>query len=336
MLAGTVVRRERRREERTMDKRNDQGETGARPLSRRGALRAAGLAAGGLAAARAVSGGVVRPAAAQQGPAGPQVAADLIRLAEDTYVWRFGGYNSMIIVTDDGVIVADPCSLNNPRAGDLLAQAIRTVANKPVKYLVYSHDHADHNTGGAVFAETAEIVSHRLAAPKIAARNDPRSPAPSITFEEFLTLELGGKTVELMYLGRNHSDNSIVLHYPARRALFAVDFIPVESLPFRTLTDSYIMEWLDSLRRVEALDFDTLVPGHGNLGTRDNARQMREYFLDLMAAIGAARARGLVDNSEEMVAAVRADLMPKYGRWASFGPFLPENIEGIIREGAVT
>lgn len=261
-----------------------------------------------------------------------QPTEELTRLAEDVYLFRAGGHQAIFIVTDEGVFATDPIGQINPQAPALYEAAIASVTDQPVKYVVYSHDHADHIQGGNVFADTAEFVSQQLAVEKIRQRNDPRTPVPTVSFEQSLALTLGSKTVELHYVGRNHSDNSLVLHYPARRMLFAVDFIPVNSLPFRTLGDSYLDEWVEALRRVENdFDFDVLVPGHGQLGTKDSVRQMREYLLDLQAAIRTARERGLADNSEAMVAAVRADLAPKYEGWASFGPFLPENIAGVIR-----
>lgn len=138
--------------------------------------------------------------------------------------------------------------------------------------------------------------------------------------------------VELYYTGRNHSDNSLVLLYPARGPLFAVDFIPVNSLPFRDLSDSYPDEWVESLRWVEEnLSFDVLVPGRSPLGTKEHVRLVHQYFLDLFAAIRAAQAQGLADNSSEMVTAGRAALAPMYGSWANFESYLPENIAGVLR-----
>jgi glyoxylase-like metal-dependent hydrolase (beta-lactamase superfamily II) len=250
-------------------------------------------------------------------------------------MFRSIGHNTMFIVTDEGVIAMDPIAQTNPRADQLYRAAIASVTDQPVRYLIYSHEHADHIEGGAIFADTAQVVSHRRAAAPIAARNDPRTPVPTILFDDHLTLELGGKTVELYYTGRNHTDNSLVLLYPARRLLFAVDFIPVSSLPFRTLAGDYPDDWIESLRWIEQnLDFDVLVPGHGRLGTRDTPREVREYFQDLMAAIRAAQARGLADNSPEMIEAVRADLGAKYSSWGNWGPWLPENVEGILRSWA--
>ena len=302
-------------------------------ISRRGLLHGAAVAGAAL-----VAEGTRRaaPTAHAQIPAtAPPSVAELQRIAEDVYQWRIIGHNAIFIVTDAGVIATDPCGLVVPRSPQMYRAAIATVTDLPVRYVVYSHDHEDHNKGGAVFADTAEFVAHRLAAPKIAARNDPDSPVPTILVDDRLELTLGSTRVELIYTGRNHSDNSLVLLYPARRLLFAVDFIPVRTVHFRDLPDSYTQEWIASLRWIEEhLDFDILAPGHGPLGTRDTVREVREYTEDLVAAIRAARAQGLPDNSEAMVAAVRAALAPRYGSWAQFDAWLPLNIQGVIRNWA--
>jgi glyoxylase-like metal-dependent hydrolase (beta-lactamase superfamily II) len=303
-------------------------------LTRRQALQGAALVGGGLVAGSALGG--ARGVAAQGMPAMfPQVQATLTRLAEDVWVWTNGGYNSLIISSDAGTLVTEPSSQFNRQASALLKAVSASVSGgQPVKYVVFSHDHADHNTGGDVFADTAEFISQELAAPKIAARNDPRSPVPTITFAEHMTLDLGGKTIELHYLGRNHSDNSLVLEYPARRLIHAVDWMENRRLPFRDLQDSYLDEWLAGLDRVIAdFEFDTLVPGHTPPGPKGIVVELRQYWLDLFAAIRAAQAMGLADNSPEMVEFVRARLAPTYGTWGAFADFLPLNIQGVLRIG---
>ena len=274
-------------------------------------------------------------------PAGPVTAQEappdeLRQIADDTYAFVSRFYVSLFIVTPEGVIATDPSSQQGPERAQALKAAIESVTDQPVRYLIYSHDHADHATGGDVFADTATFVSHRNAAPKIAALNDPRTPVPTIAFDDFLSIELGGATIELHYVGRNHSDNSVVLLYPARRVAFAVDFIPVNSVPFRNLPDAYPQEWIESLRRVEQdLDFDTLVIGHPPaVGTKENVGQVRQYLEALIASVRAAQDRGLAANSPEMVEAVRADLEPKYGAWTNFAEWLPLNIEGLLRAQA--
>src|SRR3712207_9365624 len=136
------------------------------------------------------------------------LSVDLQQFADDTYAFTNGGYISLFIVTDEGVIATDPGSQSGPERAEAYRAAIASVTDQPVRYLVYSHDHADHATGGEVFADTATFVSHHNAVEKLAALADPRTPVPEIAFTDQLTIELGGKTIELYYTGRNHSDRS--------------------------------------------------------------------------------------------------------------------------------
>jgi glyoxylase-like metal-dependent hydrolase (beta-lactamase superfamily II) len=273
-----------------------------------------------------------RGALAQEATPGAP-SPDLQQFGDDTYAFVNSGYISLFIVTDEGVIATDPSSQGGPERAEAYRAAIASVTDQPVRYLIYSHDHADHATGGEVFADTATFISHRNAVEKLAALDDPRTPVPQIAFNDQLVIELGGTTIELYYTGRNHSDNSIVLLHPERRLLFAVDFIPVNTLPYQNLPDAYPEEWIESLRWIdENLDFDTLVPGHPPVpGTKENVTAVRQYLEDLMTAVRAAQEQGLADNSPEMVDAVRMELEPDYGSWDMFAEWLPLNIEGLTR-----
>jgi len=154
---------------------------------------------------------------------------EITRIAGDLYRFRNAGHFSVFLVTPAGIIATDPI---NAEAARWLKQELARRFNQPVKYLIYSHDHSDHISGGEVFADTAVVTAHENAKEKIIGEKRPTA-VPQIAFSDRMTIELGGKQVELIYVGRNHSDNSIVMHFPAERVLFAVDFIPVESLPFR-------------------------------------------------------------------------------------------------------
>jgi glyoxylase-like metal-dependent hydrolase (beta-lactamase superfamily II) len=141
-----------------------------------------------------------------------------------------------------------------------------------------------------------------------------------------MTIELGGTVLELSYVGRNHSDNSIVMRFPKERLLFAVDFIPVESVGFRDFPDAYIEDWIDSLKQVEAMDFDVLAPGHGPLGRKEHVRMYREYMEDLRAEVLKYAREGR--SLEEMKTSIK---LPKYEQWAGYQQMFPLNIEGMYR-----
>ena len=256
---------------------------------------------------------------AQQPPQPP--VREITKLAGEVYRFRNNNHYSVFAVTPAGVIATDPI---NAEAARWLRDEITKRFNQPVRYVVYSHDHADHISGGEVFAPTAAIVAHENAQAAIVGEKRPTA-VPQITFSDRMTLELGGTTVELLYVGRNHSDNSIVMRFPRERLLFAVDFIPVNGYAFRDFPDAYMPDWIDSLRRVEALDFDVLVPGHGPLGNKANVTMFREYLTDLRGEVMRyAREGKSVDETKQLVT------LPKYAAW---GPkeWFPLNIEGMYR-----
>ena len=108
--------------------------------------------------------------------------------------------------------------------------------------------------------------------------------------------------------------------------LFAVDFIPVESVAFRDFPDAYIEDWIDSLQRVELMDFDILAPGHGPLGRKEHVYMFREYMQDLHGAVLQYAREG--KSLEEMKTLIK---LPKYEKWASYQQWFPLNIEGMYR-----
>lgn len=248
---------------------------------------------------------------------------EITKLADDVYLFRHQFHQAIFITTPKGVIVTDPISAD---AAAWLNVEIKKLTDQPVRYVIYSHHHNDHITGGSVFAGQAIFVSHALARPNILEAADPTTPVPDLTFTDRLSIDLGGTQVELIYTGKNHSDNSVVMLLPQRKLLFAVDFIPVETVAYRTLKSDYPDEWIESLKKVEQLDFEVLVPGHGKIGRKDHVRLFRGYLEDLRAAVLEHVKQGR--SLEETKQAVR---LPKYEQWQRYADWFPENVEGMYR-----
>jgi glyoxylase-like metal-dependent hydrolase (beta-lactamase superfamily II) len=253
----------------------------------------------------------------------PEPKRAITPIAGDLYRFQNDFHYSVFLVTLEGVIATDPI---NADAAGWLKQEIARRFGKPVRYLVYSHDHADHSSGGEVFADTAVVVAHDNAKATILGEKRPTA-VPDLTFSERMTIELGGKTVELAYVGRGHSDNMIVMSFPEERALFAVDFISVKSLPYRDLNDAYFPDWIEAVKRVEAMDFDILVPGHGPIGVKADARDHRAYLEDLYTAVLEAARAG--QSLEDMQRSIKLE---KYKDWRQYDAWLPLNIEGMVRQ----
>lgn len=248
---------------------------------------------------------------------------EITKLSDDVYVFRHQFHQAIFITTPEGVIVTDPISAD---AATWLKAEIKKLTDQPVRYVLYSHHHSDHITGGSVFADQATFVSHSAARAHIVDAADSTTPVPSVTFTDRLFIDLGGKHVELIYTGKNHSDNSLVVLLPQNKLLFAVDFIPVETVAYRTMRSDFPDEWVESLKRVEQLDFDTLVPGHGKIGTKEHVRMFRGYLEDLKAAV-----LDQIKKGASLDEAKKAVQLPKYEQWARYGDWLPENVEGMYR-----
>ena len=250
----------------------------------------------------------------------------ITKIAGDLYRFQNNFHYSVFLVTRDGIIVTDPIDADAAR---WLKDALKARFDLPIKYLVYSHDHRDHSAGGEVFASEATVIAHEKARAAIIGEKRPTA-VPDITFTERMKITLGGKSVELIYVGLSHSDNMIVMYFPAERALFAVDFVSVNRLPYMNLSDAYFPQWIDAVKKVEAMDFDILVPGHGPLGTRADATEHRKYLQALYdAVLDAARRGQSLDEMKSSITLEEFEHMSMYDQWREL------NIEGMYRQVSI-
>lgn len=247
----------------------------------------------------------------------------ITQIKGDLYRFQNNFHYSVFLVTPEGIIVTDPI---NADAAQWLKSELAKRFDQPIRYLVYSHDHVDHIAGGEVFGDSVIVVAHEQAKADIIEENRPTA-MPDITFTNALTIELGGKQVELEYLGKSHSDNMIVMRFPDERALFAVDFIPIKSVAWKNMTDAYIPDWMEAIKKAEQMDFDILVPGHGPLGNKQDVVAFRHFMEQLYAAVLQASREG--KSLQEMQESVRLD---DYKDWHNYEAHLPLNIEGMYNQ----
>jgi glyoxylase-like metal-dependent hydrolase (beta-lactamase superfamily II) len=158
------------------------------------------------------------------------------------------------------------------------------------------------------------------------------TPRPDIAYSERMTLRFGGKTIDLVFPGKNHANDGTAVLFRDERVLFTVDF-PADALvqndmhslpsacgPF----DGHSMEeWIKSYRTLEALDFDLSVGGHGTVPfTKQDITDGRVYFEYLRREVQAAMAKGM--SLEEMR---RTITLEPYRAWRHFETLRPFNIE---------
>jgi len=246
------------------------------------------------------------------------------KVADGVYSFRFFFHRNMFVVTNDGVIATDPI---NPKAAQTMMSEIKKVTDQPVKYVVYSHEHWDHIAGGKVFKDAgATFVSHANCAKEF--KNNP-SPAVVMPDETYTgpkhTINLGGRSVELNYFGRNHGECLSVITVPDRKLAFIVDIVTPNRIAFRNMPDFYPLDWVRTLRAVEKMDFDRFIPGHGPPTAPQSAvSAQRQYLEDLMAAV--KQARQTERNPDKIRKMVR---LPKYEKWGAYDQWIEMNVERV-------
>jgi len=221
------------------------------------------------------------------GQFGQQAAKlDLVKVKDDLYVIHndFVPGNVTALITNEGVVlVDDKFEVDH----DSIMAQLKKVTNQPVKYVINTHHHADHSGGNAKLLQlNVQVLASEEARENMV---DGKQPGlPTIAFEHHAHVYLGGKSVELYHFGRAHTNGDVVAYFPAQRVLAAGDMFT-----FGDTTPQLIdyagggsaKEWTKTLDSVLQLDFDTVVPGHGAVTTKQELRKFRDSTVTLRTRI---------------------------------------------------
>ena len=207
------------------------------------------------------------PSLAQPTPPLPQSVAELIRVREDVYAFRYLNHVSLFVPTDEGVVVVDPIGGGgNPQAPIALKGAIASISDQPVLDDLQPFKRGPLHRRGRLCG-TATFVSQVNAKPTIEARNDPTTPVPTVTFEQTMPIDLGGKHFELTWDALTPQDDYLIFAYPAQKVIMTVDQGRVRTLAFGQIqgaSPERVVEFLDWVDRT--FDFDTF--------SRDTVRKL--------------------------------------------------------------
>jgi glyoxylase-like metal-dependent hydrolase (beta-lactamase superfamily II) len=211
---------------------------------------------------------------------------DLVKVKDDLFVIHndFVPGNVTALVTNEGVVlVDDKFEVDH----DSIMAQLKKVTNQPVKYVVNTHHHGDHSGGNAkLLALNVQVLASEEARENMV---DGKQPGlPTIAIDHHAHVYLGGKNVELYHFGRAHTNGDVVAYFPAQRVLAAGDMFT-----FGDATPQLIdyagggsaKEWTTTLDSVLQLDFDTVIPGHGPVTTKQELRKFRDSTVTLRTRI---------------------------------------------------
>jgi glyoxylase-like metal-dependent hydrolase (beta-lactamase superfamily II) len=187
-------------------------------------------------------------------------------------------HSGLVLITTEGALVIDPAATCT--AG-WLRDEIRKRFDVPVKYVVYTHGHADHISGGQVFQQDgAIVVANQRALEPIVGEKIPTA-VPDRVFDRDMTITLGGETVLLHRVAPSHSDSMTMVLFPQYKALQCTDVCESKSMPYNDFLDFYYPGWIETLDWVLQQDVDVIDIGHYSPATKPDIAVERAYMVDL-------------------------------------------------------
>lgn len=262
-------------------------------------------------------------------------------------LWAFtaeGDPNTGVIIGDDGVMIVDAQA--TPRLANKVVEKVRTVTDKPIKYVVLTHYHAVRVLGASAYGAQQVFMSDKARAmvvergqqdwesefqrfPRLFQGHEsiPGLTWPTMTFKDRMTVFMGGRRVDLMHLGRAHTAGDIVAHVPDQNVMFTGDIVEYHSACY--CGDAHFNDWPATIEAIRAFDVDAIAPGRGDaLQGRDLVRKALDNTADFVRSTYRPVARVALGGGTLKQAwdACRAECDPKYSTYAIYEHCLPFNV----------
>lgn len=263
-----------------------------------------------------------------------------------------GDPNSGVIIGDEAVMVIEAQA--TPRMAEDVIAKVRSVTDKPIKYLVLTHYHAVRVLGASAY-QAQEIIASQKTYEMIVERGKqdwaseferfprlfrghesiPGLTWPTITFDSKLTVDLGNKRVEIMHVGEGHTRGDAIVWLPEDKVLYAGDLVEYGATPY--CGDAQLKNWSGTLRYLSNLKPNALVPGRGDaLKTPETCQE---------AIIGTAHYTSMLYN-EALMSVTRGEdlttcykklmenMTPHFGHWVIFEHCMPFNVTRAYDEAS--
>ena len=268
-------------------------------------------------------------------PAPPAMQMPTMTMLDDGVYHYFGFFtSSLVVVGDDGVLVTDPS--NNGRGQSLKAE-IAKITSLPVTTIVLSHEHYDHVGGTGVFPD-AEVICHINCQANFDLDTLGDVPEVDRTFSDRLDLTVGGKTVQLRYLGPGDGDATTIVYMPAEQIIATADMYEPRSLTEKNwVHDKHFTGTRHILNTISKWDIKHAInahsPGTDPVDLMENVAYYNDLYDAVKPAVDAAIAQaggqafgayGLYDTLPQTLE------LPKYQSWANYDTAFPSHVERML------
>jgi phosphoglycerate dehydrogenase-like enzyme/glyoxylase-like metal-dependent hydrolase (beta-lactamase superfamily II) len=252
----------------------------------------------------------------------------------------FGGSNNIWVVFEDYVVVIDA---NFPKEAEDVMAAVRKTTSKPVRYVLDTHHHGDHAWGNAVWVKAGATIVAQTHCGQLLRQTGPADFAaagkgptgrkdvasgtlkmPTLLFDDKLVLDDGKQRVEFLHFGHSHTIGDAVAYLPKHKILCTGD--ACVNGPYNFMGHSDSASWIRCLEKMQQLDIEMVLPGHGLPMGKKLLEKQRRYFIELRREVKKG-----IDEGKEIEDIIKSIDVPWYKEWTSVKPAV-DNIKHVWNE----
>jgi cyclase len=249
--------------------------------------------------------------------------------------------NSLIVITPDGVVVAD--AQGSEAATKRLIEEIGKITPLPIRYVIVGADHADHIAGNGAFASTVRFIAHptsKAVIERLAATSRDRGtgstrapiPVPQETVADKRVLLVGGTELHILFLGRAHTGGDLEVYLPREGILWMSETFHNRIYPSMGGNFSgHPAEWIDVVKKAEAMNARMYVPNHGFV---DSPEILREELAGFRRALEnlVAEGRRLYAAGVPLQTAYRNINLGEFQYWYRAANNMPDGLRKVYAE----
>jgi glyoxylase-like metal-dependent hydrolase (beta-lactamase superfamily II) len=266
----------------------------------------------------------------------------LVKLADNVYAYEdlngdLSGNlafttNSLIVITSEGVLVAD--GQGSEAKTKRMVDEIGRLTSQPIRYMVVCADHGDHIAGNAALPPNTTLIAHPLSKARIdeAARRDARVRVARETVVDRRVLTMGGTEIQILFLGRAHTGGDLHVYLPKEDILFMSEAFFNRLYPsVGGSRSAYPSEWIETIRKAEAIGAAQVIPGHGFV---DSTGVLQEELVNFRRALEnvVAETRRVHTMGVPLENAARAVNLGEFQYWYRAVNNLPDVVRQIYLE----
>jgi len=266
------------------------------------------------------------------------------QLSDTVYMLKGRGGNVGISTGEDGLFIID--DQLKPITSQLL-QAIRKISDKPIRFVINTHYHADHVGGNEAIGDGGSVlIAHdnirkRMTTEQVSIFMQDTTPAypeaalPILTFNDRLSLHLNGETATVYYVANGHTDGDSIIHFPVSNVVHMGDMFFNGLYPYVDLDAGGSIQGMVAAADLAlslADESTRIIPGHGPLGITEDLKNYRDYLVNASANV-----QELIDSGMDLPRIIAAEPTREWDEelgktWITppqFVTFIYNSLEGI-------